>query len=52
VERQIRRAEKQTYKGITKVFSEIVVDPGCLSVIIHDIPKSNWGIRGKQASNL
>lgn len=39
-------------KGITKAFSEIDVDPEHLSIIIHDIPKSNWGIQGKQTSNL
>lgn len=37
-------------KGITKAFQDIGVEPEMLHVIIHDVPKSNWGIRGVQAS--
>lgn len=49
------RSEKQKaklIKGITSVFSEIGIDPEHVSVIIRDIPKSNWGIRGEQASTI
>lgn len=39
-------------KGITEVFKEIGVEPEHLSIVIHDVPKSNWGMRGEQASKL
>ena len=39
-------------KGITKAFGEIGVKPESLNIIIHDVPKSNWGQRGEQASKL
>jgi 4-oxalocrotonate tautomerase family enzyme len=37
-------------KGIAKAFEDIGVDPQGLTIIIHDIPKFNWGSRGEQAS--
>lgn len=39
-------------KGITEVFKEIGVEPEHLSIVIHDVPRSNWGMRGEQASKL
>lgn len=39
-------------KGITKAFEDIGVKPKAVQVVIHDVPKSNWGIRGEQASTL
>jgi 4-oxalocrotonate tautomerase len=36
--------------GITKTFGEIGVKPESLNIIIHDVPKNNWGLQGKQAS--
>ncbi|HJX02346.1 MAG TPA: tautomerase family protein [Candidatus Bathyarchaeia archaeon] len=39
-------------KGITKAFEDIGVKPEELSIIIHDVPKSNWGMRGEQSSKL
>lgn len=45
--------QKETLiKGITKAFREIGVHPESLTIIIHDVPKTNWGIRGEQASKL
>ena len=55
VEMWTGRTEEQKeklIKGITKAFEEIGVKPERLSVIIHDIPKSNWGVGGEQASKL
>jgi len=49
------RSEEQKrtlIKGVTKAFEEIGVKPEWLTVIIHDVPKSNWGMRGEQASRL
>ena len=37
-------------RGITKAFEDIGVSPGDLNIIIHDVPKTNWGSRGQQAS--
>jgi len=42
--------KEKLIKGITRAFEEIGVKPERLSVIIHDNPKTNWGIGGKQAS--
>lgn len=39
-------------RGLTKAFAEIGVEAAHLSIIIHDVPKSNWGLRGEQASKL
>jgi 4-oxalocrotonate tautomerase len=38
--------------GITKAFEEIGTRPESLQIVIHDIPKTNWGTRGQQASKL
>lgn len=37
-------------KGITNAFEGIDVKAEQLNIIIHDIPKSNWGRCGEQAS--
>lgn len=43
--------QKETLiKGITKAFEEIGVKPESLHIVIHDVPKRNWGLRGQQAS--
>jgi len=39
-------------KGITKVFEQIGVTADQVQVIIHDVPKANWGMKGEQASKL
>jgi len=44
--------KEKIIKGITKVFGEIGVKPESLQIIIHDVPKTNWGSRGEQASKL
>ncbi len=53
VEMWAGRTEEQkekVIKGITKAFEEIGVKPKNVQVIIHDLPKTNWGIGGVQAS--
>jgi 4-oxalocrotonate tautomerase len=42
--------KEKLIKSITKAFGEIGVAPEHLTIIIHDIPKTNWGMRGQQAS--
>lgn len=44
--------KEKLIKGITKTFEEIGVKPEVVHVIIHDTPKTNWGIGGKQASKM
>jgi len=39
-------------RGITRVFQEIGVTSDQVQIIIHDVPKANWGIHGEQASKL
>jgi 4-oxalocrotonate tautomerase len=40
-------------EGITEVFENTInAKPERIHIIIHEIPKSNWGIQGKQASKL
>ena len=49
--RTVEQKEK-LIKGITRAFEEMGVKPERLTIIIHDIPKSNWGMRGEQASKI
>lgn len=44
--------KEKLIKGITRAFEEIGVKAEWLSIIIHDVPRSNWGTRGEQASKL
>lgn len=45
--------QKETLiKGITRAFEEIGTKPESLHIVIHDVPKTNWGLRGQQASKL
>jgi len=44
--------KEKLIKGITKAFEEIGVPAEALNIIIHDVPKTNWGLRGGQASKL
>jgi 4-oxalocrotonate tautomerase len=39
-------------KGITRAFEEIGVTANQVHIIIHDVPKTNWGMHGEQASKL
>jgi len=42
--------KEKVIKGITKAFEEVGVPASAVTVIIHDIPKENWGSGGEQAS--
>jgi len=45
--------QKETLmKGIFSAFEAIGVGAEHLSIVIHDIPKTNWGMRGGQASKI
>ncbi|MCW4019395.1 MAG: 4-oxalocrotonate tautomerase family protein [Candidatus Bathyarchaeota archaeon] len=39
-------------RGITRVFEEVGVTADQVQVIIHDVPKTNWGMYGEQTSKL
>jgi 4-oxalocrotonate tautomerase len=42
--------KKQLVEGITEVFQKIGVPADALNIILRDIPKHNWGMGGKLAS--
>ena len=45
--------KEKLIKGITKAFEEnLGTKPESLHIVIHDVPKINWGTRGQQASKL
>jgi 4-oxalocrotonate tautomerase len=37
-------------KGITKVFEDLDIPSHAVEVIVHEIPKSHWGVEGIPAS--
>jgi 4-oxalocrotonate tautomerase len=39
-------------RGITRAFEEIGITADQVQVIIHDVPKANWGLCGEQSSRL
>ncbi len=39
-------------EGITATFEQIGVPPEALQIVINDIPKHNWAIAGKLASEM
>lgn len=41
---------KEIIKGITEVFTKMGIPPQAVEVIIHEIPKTHWGIEGKPAT--
>ena len=45
-----KEAAEQIISGITKVFVELGIPEQAVEVIIHEIPKTHWGIGGQPAS--
>ena len=41
---------KAAIRGITDVFVQLKIPEHAVEVIIHEIPKSHWGIGGEPAS--
>lgn len=41
---------KKLIQNITKVFVDMGIPPQAVEVIVHEIPKSHWGIGGEPAS--
>lgn len=44
--------KEKLIKGITRAFVEIGIRAEWVTVILHDVPKNNWGSGGKQASKM
>ncbi len=46
-------AQKETLiQALATAFETIGVHPDHLTIIIHDVPKTNWGTRGHAATAL
>ncbi|MHA1615883.1 MAG: tautomerase family protein [Candidatus Njordarchaeales archaeon] len=45
-----KEAKIKIIKGITKTFEELGIPAHAVEVVIHEIPKENWGVGGEQAS--
>lgn len=43
-------AAEKIITGITKVFVDLGIPERAVEVIIHEIPKSHWGVGGTPAS--
>lgn len=41
---------KQIIAGITNVFVDMGIPTRAVEVIVHEIPKTHWGIEGKPAT--
>ena len=41
---------KKAIEGITQVFVDLGVPQHAVEVLVHEIPKSHWGIGGQPAS--
>lgn len=43
-------AKKRVILGITELFTEIGIPAEAVEVLIHEVPRENWGVGGEQAS--
>ena len=43
-------AVKKIIAGVTDVFVGMGIPKQAVEVIVHEVPKSNWGIEGKPAT--
>lgn len=43
-------AKKRAMAGITKVFADMGIPKEAVEVLIHEVPKEDWGIGGEPAS--
>lgn len=41
---------KTVIQGVTKVFVDMGIPQRAVEVVVHEIPKSHWGIGGEPAS--
>lgn len=45
-----REKAKTVIRNITRVFVDLGIPANAVEVIVHEIPKSHWGIGGELAS--
>jgi len=45
-----RETKEKIIKGITKVFEELGIPRQAVEVVIHEVPRENWGVGGELAS--
>ena len=45
-------AVKQIISGITKVFVDMNIPARAVEVLVHEVPKTHWGIEGKPATEV
>ena len=43
-------AKRKVITGITNLFTEMGIPGEAVEVVIHEVPKENWGVGGEQAS--
>lgn len=46
-----KEAKERIVKGVTRVFEELGIPAQAVEVIIHEVPKENWGGGGVLASD-
>ena len=44
-----RQAEGKIIEGMTKVFEELGIPGYAIDVVIHEVPRENWGVGGEIA---
>ncbi len=47
-----REKTKIVIKKITKIFVDLDIPENAVEVIVHEIPKTHWGISGNPASEI
>jgi len=45
-----KEVKERIVKGVTRVFEELGIPARAVEVIIHEVPKENWGVSGELAS--
>ena len=45
-----KEAKKKVIEGMTKVLVDLGVPAQAVEVIIHEVPKEDWGVGGEPAS--
>lgn len=43
-------AKRKVIAGITRVFGDLGIPVEAVEVIIHEVPKEDWGVAGEPAS--
>jgi 4-oxalocrotonate tautomerase len=46
-----KEAKKKAIAGMTRVFVDLGVPAEAVEVVIHEVPKEDWGVGGELASD-